>query len=77
MGGSEGGMTARERLDNILRSHLIDPDLLRADDFEGFYQDRKEKLLQLIEAKTGKDILRDAESDDGDEVDEPLIEAAE
>jgi hypothetical protein len=77
LGGSEGGMTARERLDNILRSHLIDPDLLRADDFEGFYQDRKEKLLQLIEAKTGKDILRDAGSDDSDDVDEPLIEAAE
>ena len=77
LGDSEGGVSARERMDAILRSHLIDPDLLRADDFEGFYEDRKEKLLKLIEKKTGKDILRDTDTDEGDDVDELVIEAAE
>ncbi len=41
-------------LDVILRTHLIDPELLRADDFEGFYAARKEALLRLIERVMGK-----------------------
>lgn len=70
---------ARERLDDILRSHLIDPDLLRADDFHGFHANRKEQLLSLIETKTGLTILREDSDDEDDDnaIDTPLYEAAE
>lgn len=76
---SESGVNARDRLDAILRSHLIDPDLLRADDFERFHQDRKEKLLQLIERKTGREILRtaDASDDAQEQPDMRILEDAE
>jgi len=43
-----------ERLDNYLRSHMIDPVLLRNDDFEGFMADRQLRLLGLIEKAIGK-----------------------
>lgn len=44
----------RARLDSYLRSHLIDPSLLRADSFESFFTDRQKQLLKLIEQATGK-----------------------
>lgn len=43
-----------QRLDAYLRSHLIDPDLVRRDDFEAFMVDRQKQLLGLIEQATGK-----------------------
>jgi hypothetical protein len=49
---------ASDRLDQHLATHLIDPALLRADDFEGFYAARREALLKLIEAATGKTVYR-------------------
>ena len=70
---SEGDESARERLDAILRSHLIDPDLLRADDFDAFHRDRKEKLLKLIEQKTGREILRNAETQEDDHPDDRIL----
>jgi len=42
------------KLDFFLRSHLIDPTLLRGDRFESFMEDRQRKLLALIEEATGK-----------------------
>lgn len=44
----------RNRLDDYLRSHLIDPAILRSDDFETFMGDRQRRLLGLIEQATGK-----------------------
>jgi hypothetical protein len=53
---------AADRLDTILRSHLIDPLLLRNDAFDGFIRDRAIKLLDLIETATGKQVTgRDSE----------------
>jgi hypothetical protein len=49
-------------LDGHLRSHLIDPALLRADAFEIFMQDRPTRLLRLIEDATGQKIREDTES---------------
>jgi hypothetical protein len=43
-----------EKLDGFLTSHLINPFLLRVDDFGGFMEDRQKKLLSLIEKATGK-----------------------
>lgn len=45
------------QLDEILRSHLIDPVHLRNDDFEAFYKARKTALGGLIETATGKTVL--------------------
>ena len=49
--------------------HLIDPDLLRADDFDGFYAARKTALVEGIETAMGKAALRDGtgRADDYDE----------
>ena len=51
-------------LDQRLVTHVIDPALLRADDFHGFFRDRKEQLVRRIEAVTGKRILREAVDDE-------------
>ena len=45
-----------DRLDEILRSHQIEPALLRADAFEEFIRDRAGKLLDLIEQAMGKAV---------------------
>lgn len=44
----------RNRLDDYLRTHLIEPAILRGDDFETFMGDRQRRLLALIEQATGK-----------------------
>jgi hypothetical protein len=44
-------------MDDILRTHYIDPALLRADNFQGFIEARKLSLLSLIESAMGKQIL--------------------
>ena len=40
--------------DAILRTHLIDPALLRADDFNAFYDARRKALITLVERAMGK-----------------------
>lgn len=45
-----------QQLDDILRSHLIDPALLRADDFEGFWKARKAALAALAADAQGKPV---------------------
>jgi hypothetical protein len=65
-----------ETLDNILRTHLIDPALLRADDFEAFYEDRKAKLANLAAKAMSKPVSTDfglPETLDADD-DEVLVE---
>jgi hypothetical protein len=46
-----------ERLDEILRTHLIEPEYLRADDFEGFFAARKKALSSLISGALGKAVV--------------------
>jgi hypothetical protein len=48
------------RMDEILRSHLIDPAALRADDFDRFFQARSQALLEKIEKAMGKALAREA-----------------
>ncbi len=52
---NSAGIT-HEQLDDHLRSHLIDPELLRADDFDKFFQSRRLSLLHRIGAAMGKAI---------------------
>jgi len=47
------------RLDKHLSSHLIDPALLRADDFSAFMTARYEALLELVEEATERAVYRD------------------
>jgi hypothetical protein len=61
-------------LGEILKTHLIDPELFRADDFDGFYKTRKFALIQIIEQAMGKSVLpvsavpaEDAEEEDEEE----------
>ena len=65
------------RMDEILASHLIDPALLRADNFESFYDSRRSKMLELIERATGRSIARaevlvESPEVEQEEVEEPL-----
>jgi hypothetical protein len=57
-----------ERLDAFLRSHLINPSLLRADDFSAFMADRQKRLLTMIEKATGKAAYAGTVPEDGEDV---------
>ena len=48
-----------EEFQNILKSHVLSPEFLYADDFENFFLDRKEKILQRIEKAMNKPIPRE------------------
>lgn len=54
-----------EQLDAILRTHLIEPAHLRADDFAAFYQARKTRLAELAGAAQGKPVLLDTAPPEG------------
>ncbi len=75
----QGGASDAE-IDSHLRSHLIGPSQLRADDFNGFIAARREALLGLIERAMGKSVYRGEKPDEpeGETVmeDEDLLEAA-
>ena len=50
-----------EAMNAILEGHRIPTAALRADDFEGFYQQRKRLLLEIIEKAMGKKPLSGAD----------------
>jgi len=52
------GLT-RAQLDNILRTHLIDPEDLRADDFDAFFGARMKALAGLISEAMGKPVVEE------------------
>jgi hypothetical protein len=54
------------KMDEILTSHLISADALRADDFQSFFEARKEALLDAIEKGMSKKVIRENEEDDVD-----------
>ena len=45
---------SKKGMDKILRSHLIEPELLRKDDFEGFFQARTKVLREKVDQAMGK-----------------------
>jgi len=45
------------RLDAILRTHLIEPSFLRADDFDGFFEARLKALSDLISDALNKAVV--------------------
>ena len=56
--------------DEILRTHFIDPSILRADDFTAFMAARKEALLRLITEAMGKAAVVGGEAPADDASDE-------
>lgn len=57
---------SQDALDDILRSHLIEPATLRADDFEGFWKARKAALAALAADAQGKPVpLDESEPEEG------------
>ena len=67
-----------DRLDTYLASHMIDPVILRGDDFTAFREDRQKRLLKLIERATGKSAYTGNAVDDevGEEIDADETEAS-
>lgn len=59
-----------ERLDTFLRSHLIDPTLLRADRFDEFMESRQRQLLRLIEQAMGKSAYAGPVAEEGEDVED-------
>jgi hypothetical protein len=62
-------------VDAILRTHLIDPALLRADDFDSFFTDREARLAALAseamgKAVVGSEVPQEGIADDGLGLDE-------
>jgi hypothetical protein len=48
-----------ELVDGIIRTHGIDPEALRADDFAAHFNTRREFILDLVERATGKRVQRE------------------
>ncbi|RIA55796.1 DUF262 domain-containing protein [Dichotomicrobium thermohalophilum] len=61
------------QMDEILRSHLIEPSFLRNDDFDGFIADRKQKLATLAANAMGLPLVHPDEPEEPEgEIDEDL-----
>jgi len=58
----------RDRLNAYLRSHLIDHEILRSNDFEACMADRQKRLLGLIELATGKAVYAGEAQEEGVDV---------
>lgn len=67
-GGALTPAIATDRLDGYLKSHLIDPDLLRRDRFDAFMEDRQRRLLGLIEKAMGKAVYSGNQVEEGEEI---------
>jgi hypothetical protein len=59
-----------DQLDAHLRTHLMHPDLLRADNFTAFFEHRQSDLLQRIGQAMGKPIERASVSEPEESVPE-------
>lgn len=75
---SKHGLSS-DRLNAILRTHLIEPSFLRSDDFEGFFDARLKALSGLIAGALDKAVVESHGSNEAEiEIDdEPLAVAAE
>jgi hypothetical protein len=68
----------REQQDEILQTHLIEPSLLRTDDFARFYERRKQDLIKVVERATGKTVMATSfEAPAEDEIEDEPAESSE
>uniref|UniRef100_A0A831ZR14 DUF262 domain-containing protein n=1 Tax=Desulfacinum infernum TaxID=35837 RepID=A0A831ZR14_9BACT len=54
-----------DQMDALLQSHALCPEYMRRNDFHGFIDDRRQRLMQLIERAMGKDSCGICEDNDG------------
>jgi hypothetical protein len=52
-------LASDSEMNEVLQSHHINPDLLRVDAYEAFYEHRKGTLLKLVETAIGKGVSND------------------
>ena len=57
--------TTEEGVNELISAHLVNPELIRKDDFYAFMADRKEAILRMIEKVTGKAIAREQSVEEG------------
>lgn len=69
-GNNSSPPISTDKLDTYLRSHLIDPALLRTDAFGSFMDDRQKRLLGLIEQAMGKAAYTGNVPEEGEDVEE-------
>jgi hypothetical protein len=55
---------SEEVLEDVMRSHVIDPEHLQSDNFDEFISRREESLLHRISNAMGKDVNRDLQQED-------------
>lgn len=55
------GLSA-DQVDDLIRTHAIDPAYLRAGDFDAYFADRRRRLVALVEAAMGKAVNHDIDS---------------
>ena len=55
-----------DEMDDLLSSHAIAPELLRADEFKQFIEDRRRRLASLIERAMGKQVDQAFEKEEYD-----------
>ena len=60
------------KLDGHLRSHFVDPKMLRNDDFDGFFGTRQQELIDRIGKAMGKTVVMDTGIPD--EAEEPPVD---
>jgi hypothetical protein len=53
-------------MDQLLASHALSPELLRADDFKNFIEDRRRRLAGLVERAMGKQVTQAWEEEEYD-----------
>jgi hypothetical protein len=68
-GNSTTPRIENHKLDGYLATHLINPALMREDQFEAFMADRQKQLLSLIEQATGRAAYAGAVAEEGVDVD--------
>lgn len=51
-------------MDALLASHALEPALLRSDDFDRFVEDRRRRLVALIERAMGKQVILSEEKEE-------------
>lgn len=70
----ENAELAPAAFDERLRSHLIDPEVLRADNFRAFMAARQAALVEMIATAIGKPVIVTDAPEDGDQIDEDPTE---
>lgn len=62
------------QMDQLLESHALSPSLLRQDAFDGFLEDRRQRLSRLVETAMGKPVIQVAGAADHDGEDEIALD---